>query len=412
MDISGALESPLHRLAARFWPARSGRAPANGGSSAAPTVAEPHPERHAPVPLRTDDYQPCPGEPLIEMADIVKIFKTPAGDFTALKGVTTCFYPGEFVSVVGKSGSGKSTLVNMLTGIDHPTAGAVRVGKTFIHKLDESTMSLWRGRNLGIVFQFFQLLPMISLLDNVVLPMDLCNIYSSTERDERALNLLRLVNLDDFAQSLPAAISGGQQQSVAIARALANDPPIIIADEPTGNLDSLTAETVFEIFANLVQDGKTVIMVTHDSGLASRADRTLLLVDGELVHEAVAPAFPSLPHTRLLWLTHHFKPQVHAPGELAFAGGLWLVTSGRMEVFQGDHPVLVLEPGEFLTPLDHRLAGKPIDHLQAVGGERLEILSLEAADFDHWMRAAAEGERQLLAAGKNPAPERPQKGSV
>jgi putative ABC transport system ATP-binding protein len=343
------------------------------------------------------------------MADIVKIFKTPAGDFTALKGVTTCFYPGEFVSVVGKSGSGKSTLVNMLTGIDHPTSGTVRVGKTFIHKLDESTMSLWRGQNLGIVFQFFQLLPMISLLDNVVLPMDLCNIYSATEREERAFNLLRLVNLEDFSQSLPAAISGGQQQSVAIARALANDPPILIADEPTGNLDSLTAETVFEIFANLVKEGKTVIMVTHDSSLASRADRTLLLVDGELVHEAVAPAFPSLPHTRLLWLTHHFKPRVYAPGEMTFEGGLWLVTSGRLEVFQ-DAAGFILEPGEFHFT-DHRLAGKP-STTQAVGEGRLEVLLLGKADFDHWMQAATEGERQLLATGKSPATGRLEKGPV
>ena len=155
-----------------------------------------------------------------------------------------------------------------------------------------------------------------------------------------------------------------------------------------------------------------MIMVTHDSSLASRADRTLLLVDGELVHEAVAPAFPSLPHTRLLWLTHHFKPQVYAPGEMTFDGGLWLVTSGRLEVFQGGRPVFILEPGKFLTPLDHRLAGKPIDHLQAVGEGRLEVLLLGTSDFDHWMQAATEGERQLLATGKSPATGRLEKGPV
>jgi len=228
-----------------------------------------------------------PGEPLIEMNQIVKIFKTPAGDFPALKGVSTCFYSGEFVSVVGKSGSGKSTLVNMITGIDRPTSGTVCIGKTCIQSLNESRMSAWRGRNLGIVFQFFQLLPMLSLLENVMLPMDFCSMYSMAEREERAMELLRLVGLEDYAHQLPAAISGGQQQSAAIARALANDPPILIADEPTGNLDSRTADAIFEVFSELVQNGKTIVMVTHDSSLAKRTSRSLTIVDGELVHDTL-----------------------------------------------------------------------------------------------------------------------------
>ena len=190
------------------------------------------------------------------MNQIVKTFKTPAGDFTALKGIQACFYRGEFVSVVGKSGSGKSTLVNMLTGIDHPSSGTVRIGNTYVHSLDENKMSIWRGKNLGIVFQFFQLLPMLSLLENVVLPMDFCNMYAPEEREMRAMDLLQLVGLEKFAHQLPAAVSGGQQQSAAIARALANDPPILIADEPTGNLDSRTAESGFSIINRFGRPGQ------------------------------------------------------------------------------------------------------------------------------------------------------------
>ncbi len=225
--------------------------------------------------------------PVVELIDITKIFQTPAGAFAALKGVTAHFYPGEFVSIVGKSGSGKSTLANMITGIDHPTSGSVRIGGVAVHTLNESQMSVWRGRNLGIVFQFFQLLPMLTLLENVMLPMDFGAVYSPAERGERAMDLLELVGLADLADQLPAQVSGGQQQSAAIARALANDPPILIADEPTGNLDSRTAEAVFEVFTGLVSAGKTLIMVTHDQGLAERTGRVLHIADGLLVNEMV-----------------------------------------------------------------------------------------------------------------------------
>jgi putative ABC transport system ATP-binding protein len=230
-------------------------------------------------------WTPPPVDPLVEMANIVKVFKTPAGEFTALKGVNVSFYPGEFVAIVGKSGSGKSTLANMITGIDHPTSGTVCVGGAYVHSLNESDMSEWRGRNLGIVFQFFQLLPMLTLLENVMLPMDFCEMIPAAEREDRAYMLLDLVGLVDFADKTPAAVSGGQQQSAAIARALANDPPLVVADEPTGNLDSRTAESVFEIFNRLVSQGKTIIMVTHDPVLAKRTQRVLSIVDGELFQE-------------------------------------------------------------------------------------------------------------------------------
>ena len=224
--------------------------------------------------------------PFIVMKEISKVFKTQAGDFAALKNVTAHFYRGEFVSVVGRSGSGKSTLINMLTGIDRPTSGTVDVGGVCITELSESQMSDWRGRNLGVVFQFFQLLPMLSLLENVILPMDFCNRYPFDERADRAMALLKLVGLENMADKLPAMVAGGQQQSAAIARALANDPPILAADEPTGNLDSRTAEAVFEIFGQLVEQGKTIIMVTHDRSLAERTQRMLYISDGVLAGDS------------------------------------------------------------------------------------------------------------------------------
>ena len=236
-------------------------------------------------------------KPLIQMKDIVKNFHVGGMDFLALDHVSVDFYPGEFVSVIGKSGSGKSTLANMITGIDHPTEGTVTISGTGIHQLKESDMSIWRGKNLGIVFQFFQLLPTISLLENVMLPMDFCETYAVSEREPRARELLDMVGLADFANKLPAAVSGGQQQTAAIARAMANDPPIIIADEPTGNLDSKTAEIVFNLFFTLVKNGKTMVMVTHDPGLAEKTDRVVRIHDGRLVTINDDPELASI-HSR------------------------------------------------------------------------------------------------------------------
>lgn len=238
-----------------------------------------------------------PGEPLIHLRDLVKTYLTAAGEFPALRGVSLDFCEGEFVSVVGRSGSGKSTLLNMLTGIDRPTSGVVRIAGTDIHHLREGEMARWRGRNLGIVFQFYQLLPTLSLLENIMLPMDLCAVYPGEEREERALALLDLVGLRRYAHKMPGAVAGGQQQSAALARALANDPPIIVADEPTGNLDSRSAETVVQLLGKLADRGKTVLMVTHDPRLARRASRTVTLADGEVV-EALAAAPRAMSETR------------------------------------------------------------------------------------------------------------------
>jgi putative ABC transport system ATP-binding protein len=208
-----------------------------------------------------------------------------AGKFYALRGINLRVDTHEFVAVIGKSGSGKSTLINMITGIDRPTSGEVLVGDTAVHRLSEGQMATWRGRHVGVIFQFFQLLPTLTLVENVMLPMDFCNTYPPRQRYERAMQLLDHVHMAEHAHKLPSAVSGGQQQRVAIARALANDPPIIVADEPTGNLDSKTANQVFDLFAELVEEGKTILMVTHDQDLARRTTRAVLVADGEIKDE-------------------------------------------------------------------------------------------------------------------------------
>jgi putative ABC transport system ATP-binding protein len=217
---------------------------------------------------------------VIDLRGITKVYPTPAGPFTALKGIDLQIRAGEFVAVVGKSGSGKSTLINVFTGIDHPTEGEAIVAGTRLRDLSEGKMAQWRGRTMGIVFQFFQLLPTLTLVENVLLPMDLCDIYAPAERHDRAMHLLEQVGLADDWHKFPSSVSGGQQQRAAIARALANDPAIIVADEPTGNLDSRAAETIFSLFEASAAAGKTVVMVTHDDELAARAQRRVTLVDG------------------------------------------------------------------------------------------------------------------------------------
>ena len=226
-------------------------------------------------------------EVMIEMHGIVKTFKNAAGEVTVLKGIDLTIYRGEFVSLVGKSGSGKSTLLNMITGIDHPTKGQMVIGGTDIYSgVTESQRSRWRGRNLGIVFQFFQLLPMLTLLENVMLSMDFAEMYDFDERPERAMEMLKLVGLEKFANKLPALVSTGQQQLAAIARAMACDPPLLVADEPTGNLDSKSANTIIDLFEELSRQGKTILMVTHDPSLTARTTRNVVIADGLIVADS------------------------------------------------------------------------------------------------------------------------------
>jgi putative ABC transport system ATP-binding protein len=223
--------------------------------------------------------------PLITLKAVKKAYQTDAGLFMALKGINLQVDAGEFVAIIGKSGSGKTTLINMITGLDRPSSGEIWVGGATIEKLSENQLAVWRGRTIGVVFQFFQLLPTLTALENVMLPMDFCNTPAFNERRARAMELLTLMEIDLHANKVPAKLSGGQQQRVAIARALATDPPILAADEPTGNLDSKTAAAVFALFERLTSLGKTVLMVTHDPDLARRAGRQLHIADGLIVND-------------------------------------------------------------------------------------------------------------------------------
>jgi putative ABC transport system ATP-binding protein len=222
---------------------------------------------------------------LVRLSRVVKTYPGPVETVTALKGIDLTVNAGEFVAVLGKSGAGKTTLVNVITGIDRITSGQIRVGGVDVHALGENKRAAWRGRNVGVVFQFFQLLPTLTALQNVMLPMDLTGRYSQREQRARAMHLLGQVGIAAHAHKLPAALSGGQQQRVAVARALANDPPLLIADEPTGNLDSATAGEVLDMLEALVDRGKTLLIVTHDKDLAARATRTIGLADGEIVKD-------------------------------------------------------------------------------------------------------------------------------
>jgi putative ABC transport system ATP-binding protein len=225
------------------------------------------------------------GKALIDLNDVFKSYETGAGDVPVLKDINLKVNEGEFVSVVGPSGSGKSTMLNMITGIDRPTDGEVYVAGEAVHEMSENQLARWRGKNVGVIFQFFQLLPTLSIVENVMLPMDFCRTYPTRQRRIRAMELLELVDIADQAHKLPSALSGGQQQRAAIARALANDPPVLVGDEPTGNLDTHTADEVFDLFENLVDQGKTLVIVTHDRGLSARTRRTLHLLDGRLARD-------------------------------------------------------------------------------------------------------------------------------
>ena len=299
---------------------------------------------------------------IIDLRGIHKYYKTAVGDYHALNNIELKINAGEFVSIIGKSGSGKSTLLNMITGIDRPSSGEVFVNGTAVHQMGENKMARWRGKNLGIVFQFFQLLPTISVIENIMLPMDFCRTYPMREREKRAKQLLELVELADHAYKLPTALSGGQQQRVAIARALANDPPVIIADEPTGNLDSKTAGSVFALFNDLAAQGKTIIIVTHDSGLAKRTHRTALITDGEIVNEYVAKAMPTLTFDQMLQATHECQAQHYEPGAMIISEGkdanaFYIVSKGIVEVVlprpnQSDVVAVQLGSGKYFGEME------------------------------------------------------------
>ena len=328
---------------------------------------------------------------LIEIRNIIKTFQSAAGTFTALKGVDLQIDRGEFVAIIGKSGSGKSTLMNMITGIDRPTSGEVLIGDTAVHTLDESRMAIWRGRTIGIVFQFFQLLPALSLVENVMLPMELCGMYIPRQRRTRALELLDQVGMADHANKAPSAISGGQQQRVAIARALANDPPIIMADEPTGNLDSKTAAAIFTLFARLASQGKTIVMVTHDSDFARSVDRSIIVADGEIINEYVARALITLNIDQLGWVAGRLQTHQYAPGASIVQQGedadrFYIITRGQVEIFL-EHPdgakivVNRLERGQYFGEIGLMQDGKRSASARATGSTAVELVTLDRESF-------------------------------
>jgi len=333
---------------------------------------------------RYDEY-------LIQMRDVIKTYETEAGDFQALKSIKLSIGNGEFVGVIGKSGSGKSTLINMVSGIDRPTQGEGYVASTPIHTLSEGQVAQWRGRNLGIVFQFFQLLPMLTVIENVMLPMDFCQLYNPRQRRERALQVLDRVDVAGHANKLPSQLSGGEQQRVAIARALANDPPIIVADEPTGNLDSKTAELVFQLFEELVASGKTILMVTHDSDLAKRVKRTIIIADGEIIEEYLSKTFPSLNQQQLIWFTSKLQPQRYAAGSVIIQKGdisdkFFMVTKGFVEVIlqtpDGQEiTVSRIESGQYFGEVALMNGGISAATVRAAADSEVEVASLDRDDF-------------------------------
>ncbi len=343
---------------------------------------------------------------LVELRQVIKNYHTAAGEYPVLKGIDLQVGTGEFVAVIGKSGSGKTTLLNMITGIDHPSSGQVVVNGTPVHQLSEGQMAVWRGRNLGIVFQFFQLLPALSLIENVMLPMDFCQMYRPRERVDRAMHLLEQVGLREQAKKLPLMVSGGQQQRAAIARALANDPPLIIADEPTGNLDSAGANAIFQLFQQLIAGGKTIMMVTHDNDLARRATRTLLVRDGAIANEYVVPPVVGLNEERVARRDYTFSRLTFAPGATIIQQGdtvdkLYIVESGTVEAFIKDpngHDIIVHELGTGAYFGEYALlhGGKHRANYRAAHDTTVQVMELDRDTFTKLVQESEESEEQEL----------------
>jgi ABC-type lipoprotein export system ATPase subunit len=372
--------------------------PKNGAGAKA---ARPDLSTASPAQLPVTSDQPCsedaaplerqsPKKPAIVLRSVQKTYENAAGKFVALKSIDLQLSYGQFISIVGKSGCGKSTLLNMITGIDHPTAGEVIVGDQNIYQMSESQRALWRGRNMGVVFQFFQLLPTLTLLENIMLPMDYCNLYPFHERPNRAMELLALVGLEEQAHKLPTAVSSGQQQSAAIARALATDPAIILADEPTGNLDSRAAAHVLDLFASLARQGKTILIVTHDPSITQRTDQTIILSDGEIIDRTVARALPFLSHPQMLAATHQAHKEILAPGELIIQQGkpvdcFFMIVSGDVEIVtvlgqQKETRLACLGPGQFFGEVELMLGGNSIAQVRS-GSQGVELAHLPRETF-------------------------------
>ena len=326
----------------------------------------------------------------MHLKSVVKTYVNAAGAFTALKGIDMDIKYGKFISIVGKSGSGKSTLLNMLTGIDHPTTGEVIIGGQNIYDISESKRAKWRGQNMGIVFQFFQLLPTLSLLENTMLPMDYTGIFPANERVDRAMELLKMVGLEEHAYDLPSSVSNGQQQSAAIARSLANDPPIIVADEPTGNLDSRSANNIIRVFQQLAERGKTILIVTHDPSLTSKTDETIIISDGEIIDEAIATAMPHLEHPLMLLATKQIEKRIFAPGEPILrcdqtVDHFYMVADGSVRISRNgiEDSIATLNKGQFFGEVELLNNGRSIANVYANTETAVEIALLPKDTFQH-----------------------------
>jgi len=312
--------------------------------------------------LSQNQLNPENKKEIIRLTSVAKVFHTSFGDYPALKGIDLTIEQGNLICILGKSGSGKSTLINIMAGIDYPSSGKVIINGVDLEKKSEGDISVWRGKNLGIVFQFFQLLPSLSVLENVLLAMDFCGTYPKLKREERARSFLRDLDIEELAEFLPNSLSTGHQQCAAIARAMANDPPIILADEPTGNLDSKTGEMVIHIFKKLVSQGKTVIMVTHDRKLAQNADRILVIKDGNLIKENLSRNFFDLSEQLFSKIIEKSEVIHRKSGELIFEsllGMTWfcIVDKGSVEL-KVDHMLnlnfssMIFQSGEIIFPAD------------------------------------------------------------
>jgi ABC-type lipoprotein export system ATPase subunit len=389
--VDGAVSEPAETGSAPATPKHKERRHFFADQPSEPEPALPGALGSANVGIKTGATPPVhrPGESAIVLRNVHKVYENAAGKFVALKSINLQLAYGQFISIVGKSGCGKSTLLNMITGIDHPTAGDVIIGNEPIYKMSESQRALWRGRNLGVVFQFFQLLPTLTLLENTMLPMDYCNCYPFTERPGRAMALLQMVGLEDQAHKLPATVSSGQQQCAAIARAMATDPSIILADEPTGNLDSRSADNVLNLFEDLAKRGKTVLIVTHDPSITQRTDQTIILSDGEIINPAVARALPFLSHPQMLVATKQAQKQTVAPGAAILQQGepvehFYMIESGEVEIVVKNEQsqqlrLACLGAGQFFGEVELTLGGHAIARVQGGGsGAELALLSREA----------------------------------
>lgn len=344
----------------------------------------------------------------IVIEELRKTYEAGSHSYTALKGINLEIQDGEFVAIIGKSGSGKSTLINMLTGIDVPTTGTVTLNGVNIHNLRSSELTRWRGRNMGIIFQFFQLMPTLTLLENVMLPMDFCNLYSARERKRKAMQLLDQVGMADHMGKLPAAVSGGQQQRVAIARALANDPPFIIADEPTGSLDSKTAEAVFQLFLDFSKQGKTVVMVTHDNDLASRVHRSVIVADGEVVNQYIVAALPALDVDQFTYLQQNFERRVYDAGTVIIRQGeeateAYFIVRGEVEVVvhhPGGQEIVVnrLTAGQYFGEMALVQGGRRTATVRAGADSPVELMALHKEAFADLLNESAATRDDIQAA--------------